>query len=392
MSNAPIYSIDPTAFWHDPYPDLAAMRSKTPICFVPELGATLLTRRDTIFDNEKKIDLFSSDQPQGLMTLLLGQNMMRKDGAPHKREREAVFPSLSPRTVKEHWLAKFDADAKTILDELTPRGEGDLFVDYALRLSANALREITGLTNMSYQEMNRVSQGMIDGVANYSGDPEVEARCRDCTASIDRHIDERLRTLEAEPDASMLSVQLQAGLTLEQARANIKLAISGGQNEPRDAIAGAIWALLSHPAQLQQCLRGETPWLKAFEEYARWVSPIGMSPRRVARAHCLDGVQFDTDDRVFLMFSSANRDEEAFDEPNRFNINRDLSDAVTFGAGPHFCAGAWASRALIAEVALPRIFERLNNLSLNGEIAFGGWAFRGPLSLPCRWSSAKASA
>ncbi|MEM1315534.1 MAG: cytochrome P450, partial [Pseudomonadota bacterium] len=60
---------------------------------------------------------------------------------------------------------------------------------------------------------------------------------------------------------------------------------------------------------------------------------------------------------------------------------------ISFGAGPHFCAGAWASRCLIGEVALPMLFEALPGLELDpeGETRFGGWAFRGPLSVPVRW-------
>ena len=91
--------------------------------------------------------------------------------------------------------------------------------------------------------MDRVSQGMIDGCANYAGDKAIEENCHDCTRSIDSHIDEMIPELKSKPNASILSVQLEAGLSEEQIRANVKLAISGGQNEPRDAIAGSIWAL-----------------------------------------------------------------------------------------------------------------------------------------------------
>ena len=70
---------------------------------------------------------------------------------------------------------------------------------------------------------------------------------------------------------------------MESMRANIKLAISGGQNEPRKAIAGTIWALLTHPEQFALVRDGKAKWLQVFEEYARWISPIGMSPRRVAK-------------------------------------------------------------------------------------------------------------
>lgn len=387
MSDAPRYDIDPAAFWADPYPDLARMRAQGPVLQVPQLGATLILRRDDIFTEEKRIEVFSSDQPEGLMTVLMGQNMMRKDGAPHMAERRAVFPTVSPRTVKDVWTAQFRARTARILGDLAPRGACDLVGDYAMPVSAEALKAITGLANMTAHEMNRVSQGMIDGCANYAGDPGIEANCHDCTASIDAHIDAMIPVLDAAPDQSLLSVQRRAGLSDAQTRANIKLAISGGQNEPRDAIAGAAWALLTHPEQLALVRQGQATWLQAFEEYARWISPIGMSPRRVARTHMLHGVTFDPEDRVFLMFGSGNRDEAVFPDPDRFDLTRDLGPAISFGAGPHFCAGAWAAKALIADVALPMLFERLPGLALDGETRFGGWAFRGPLTVPVRWDA-----
>lgn len=386
MSNAPVYEIDPIAFWKDPYPDLKRMRAEAPVAYVPQLGATLLTRRDDIFENEKKTDIFSSDQPQGLMTVLMGQNLMRKDGAAHMAERKAIFPSVSPKAVKSVWKTQFEADTTTILAELGPLGEADMVKDIAKRISGEALKAITGLTNMTWQEMDRVSQGMIDGCANYAGDPDVEARCHDCTASIDRHIDEMMPLLRGNPDSSMLSVQMLAKLPEQSIRANIKLTISGGQNEPRDVIAGLVWTLLTHPEQLSLIRTGEATWLQAFEEYARWISPIGMSPRRVAQPYVLKGVTFEPEERVFLMFGSGNRDESVFDEPEKFDIARNTSASIAFGAGPHFCAGAWASRCLIAEVALPMIFERLPELKLAGDVPFGGWAFRGPLEMPVKWS------
>ncbi|MGI9478340.1 MAG: cytochrome P450 [Hyphomicrobiaceae bacterium] len=387
MATAPRYDIDPKAFWVDPYDDLARMRRERPIAFVPQLGATLLTRRDDIFENEKKIDVFSSDQPDGLMTTLMGQNLMRKDGDAHMAERHAIFPSVSPKTVKNVWRAQFERETDRILSDLASRQGGDLVADFAMPVSAEALKAITGLTTMHFAEMNRVSQGMIDGCANYLGDPRVEATCHDCTASIDRHIDEMIPVVTQAPDMSLLSVQLQAGLTDAQVRANIKLAISGGQNEPRDAIAGAAWALLTHRDQLKMVLDGTVPWLKVFEEYARWISPIGMSPRRVARRYAIGDVIFEPDDRVFLMFGSGNRDETVFERPDAFDVTRDVAKSISFGAGPHYCAGAWASRCLIADVALPKLFAALPRLRLarDGDVAFGGWAFRGPLTVPCVW-------
>ncbi|WP_088287523.1 cytochrome P450 [Ideonella sp. A 288] len=388
MSNAPLVEIDLAAFWRDPYPALAAMRRDHPIAHVPQLGATLFTRRAHIVELEKLTEVFSSHQPQGLMNRLMGLNMMRKDGAAHIAERKPMLAALGPQAVRTHWEPIFRADTQRVLDALAPLGRAELVADCAMPVSAHALRALTGLVNMRWQDMDAWSQAMIDGIANYAGDPAIEARCHAATAGIDACITEAMPRLLRAPDPSLLSVMLRAGLPEDSVRANIKLSISGGQNEPRDAIAGAVWALLAHPAQLASVRRGDVTWRRVFDEYVRWISPIAMSPRRVAQRHTVDGVTLEPEDRVFFMFGSANRDEAFFDDPDRFDLGRNDSGAhIAFGAGPHYCAGAAASKSLIAEVALPAIFERLPGLRLapGADVRFGGWAFRGPLSLPVCW-------
>jgi cytochrome P450 len=218
--------------------------------------------------------------------------------------------------------------------------------------------------------MDAWSQGMIDGIATYTGDRAIEARCHAATAGIDAAIDDMLPVVKKAPNHSLLSVMIHGGMPEANVRHNIKLAISGGQNEPRKAIAGTIWALLTHPA-----------------EFARWISPIGMSPRRVAKAATVAGVEFAPEDRVFLMFGSANRDEAHFADAEKFDLTRDTAKSIAFGAGPHFCAGAAASRAMIADVALPSVFARLKGLRLDESepVRIGGWAFRGLFNLPVRW-------
>jgi cytochrome P450 len=389
MSNAPHFDIDVRDFWNDPYPALKRMRAETPIAFIPQLGSTIFTRRDDIFVSEKRIEVFSSHQPAGLMNVLMGHNMMRKDGDAHMSERAAMFPAVSPRTVRDTWRAQFQAHADRILDELAPQGRADLCKAFALPLSAECLKHITGLTNMRYQDMDAWSQAMIDGIANYTGDKAVEARCNAATAGIDAAIDDMIPVVTKHPNQSILSVLLAAGMAMESIRANIKLAISGGQNEPRDAISGTIWALLTHPDQLALVRDGQAKWIEVFEEYARWIAPIGMSPRRVARPWTYGGVDFEPEDRVFFMFGSANRDEACFDDPETFDITRDTAKSIAFGAGPHYCAGAWASRAMVADVALPSIFARLKNLRLDEAepVRIGGWAFRGLLNLPVVWDA-----
>src|SRR2546430_17552248 len=111
------------------------------------------------------------------------------------------------------------------------------------------------------------------------------------------------------PNHSLPSVMIRGGMPEQNVPNNIKLTISGGQNEPRKAIAGCIWALLTHPDQFARVQGGTVSWLAVFEELARWISPIGRSPRRLAKAATGNAAEFAADARGFLMFGSADRDE-----------------------------------------------------------------------------------
>ena len=385
MENKPIHNIDISNFKRNPYPDLKEMRALNPICFVPQVKATMICDRDSIYECEKNIDVFSSVQPKGLMTVLMGQNMMRKDGEDHLKERKTIFKSISPKTSRDHWRKKFEAIADNIVNNIKVLKFGDLLTLYARELSAECLKLVTGLTNMTSIEMDRVSQGMIDGCSNYTGNKEIEENCNNCTNSIDTHINEMIGKIQMNTDFSLLSTMLEGNLSAEQISANIKLAISGGQNEPRDAIAGCIWAVLNFG--LKEQLLEKDNWEQLFNEYCRWMSPIGMSPREIAKDFVYKNVTFKKGDRVFLMFSSANRDEKVFSNSDEFDLERDCSKSIHFGAGPHYCAGASIASTMISLVALPKLFAALPKLKLvdKEKYEFDGWAFRGITSLECEW-------
>ncbi len=385
MSDAPITHINLANFAADPYPALAGMRHHAPITFVPELGATLLTRRADIHREEKRIEVFSSVQPGGLMQQVMGQNMMRRDGDDHMAERRALFTALSPRTVADHWAPQFKRITEDRLDALAPLGGCDILRDFAMPVSGAALCAMTGLTNLRPDEMDAASQQMIDAIANYAADPDIERTGMAAADRIDTAIDARLAVLRGAPDPSVLSVLDRAGMARASIGANIKVIIGGGQNEPRDAIAGLVWALLAHPDQRTMIASGAANWRAAFGEYTRFIAPIQMAPRAVARRDTVSGVTFDVGDRVFLMFSSACRDEDSFQWPDLFDIRRDTSAAIPFGAGPHFCAGAAAARTLVADYAVPMLFARFPGIALAGPVPFHGWAFRGPTCVPVTW-------
>ena len=317
----------------------------------------------------------------------MGENMMRKDGDAHQIERKALFPALSPRTVRDVLAPQFNDIVQGHIDRIKPLGACDLVHDYAMPVAADALRVMTGLTNMAAAEMDAASQAMLDTAANYQGDPEIDAKGFGYAAHVLELIKERLPALRAAPDLSIISVLDQAGLSLDQIAGNVRVIIGGGQNEPRDAIAGTIWALLSHPDQHALITDGQSTYEDAFAESVRLIAPIGMSPRRVARNDTACCVGFEAEELIFFMFGSACRDEAHFDEPDRFDITPDTRRAIPFGAGPHVCAGAAAAHTLIAGHAVPHLFDQLEGLELAGDVPFAGWAFRGPTTCPVRWTS-----
>lgn len=385
----PVVNIDLAQFRADPYPTVARLRRDTPVAHVPQLDATLITRHADITRCEKLVTVFSSEQPGGLMTTLMGQNLMRKDGRAHLIERHAIMPALSARTTGSHWRKLLQPHVTATLAELQPRGKADLVADFAMPVAVLTLKEVTGLTTMRTRDMNTWSQAMIDGIANYACDPVVEADCHAATAGIDACITERFGDVAPGHDPSLLGVMRRSGMPEEAIRANIKLAISGGQNESRDAIAGAAWAILAHPEQRSLVDRGAAGWEQVFDEFVRWISPIGMSPRRIAKPFALHDITLAAQSRAFLMFGAANRDETIFQHPDRFDILRDTRQHVAFGAGPHFCAGAAVSRLLVAGLALPALFDTLPGLRLASghQVRFEGWAFRGPVSVPVEWDT-----
>ena len=92
--------------------------------------------------------------------------------------------------------------------------------------------------------------------------------------------------------------------------------------------------------------------------------PYRHEPRRISQDYEVLGYDFKKNDRVFLMFGAANKDPAFFVVPETFDVSRNTGSAISFGASPHFCVGAAASRILISEVALPKLFKAFPNLEL----------------------------
>lgn len=372
----------------NPYPIYRRLREEAPVAWVPSVGRYLVTRYADCHWIEQDAETFSANEDGSLMKRAMGHSMLRKDDPEHQVDRAAYGPVLRPKAIKETWTAVFEKNAEKYLDAFEAHGSGaDLHLGFAAPFAAENLREIMGFRNATKDDMQRWSQTMIDGTGNYADDPEVWAKSAASSAEVDAAIDELVPVLRADPDATLLSAVVGAGLPLEAIRANMKMTIGGGLNEPRDVLGTAAWALLSNPGQLAQVLADPALWATAFEEAVRWVAPIGMYPRQTTREVALGGVTLPRGARIGVVLGAANRDPEQFDDPETYNINREKKPHLAFGGGAHFCAGTWVARTSVANVALPRLFERFPQLRLADRPASeGGWVFRGMLELPVAWN------
>ncbi|MEX3011829.1 cytochrome P450 [Hoeflea sp. TYP-13] len=375
----------------DPYPSFQRIRKTASAVWVSDARINLVTRFDDIMTVERDHGRFASTNPGSLMNQVMGHSLMRKDDEAHQVERKAIEPSFRPGVVKNHWSPIFNDISRRLIDAFSDDGETDLFMSFAAPMASLGLAEILGLKNVAWQDLARWSQALMDGVGNYGADPEIIARATEASDGIDAAIDETLDHYRNNPDPSVLSSMLHAEHThtLDQIRANVKVIIGGGLNEPRDSILTTVYGLLLNPDQRARVEADRSLYRVAFEEAVRWVSPIGMYPRRVTCDTVLGDTALKEGDQIGICVGAANRDESHFSDPDSFNIFRDRGQHLGFGAGPHFCAGTWVARQMVGEIAVPMLFERLNNLRLDEDkpAKVSGWVFRGPISLPVRWDN-----
>ncbi|GER22731.1 cytochrome P450 [Zafaria cholistanensis] len=372
----------------DPFPIYRRLRAEAPVHWVPAVNRYMVVSYDACHTVEQDADTFSANEEGSLMKRAMGHSMLRKDDPEHRADRDSYGSTLRPGTIKNHWMEIFERNHRRYLDQLKAKGPGADFVwDYAAPYAAENLRLICGFHNATQEDLQRWSQTMIDGTGNYADDPEVWAKAAASSAEVDAAIDEMLVYLKDRPDPSLLSGLASMPIPLEAIRANLKMTIGGGLNEPRDVLATTAWALLSCPEQLEAVRSEPKLWAAAFEESVRWVAPIGMYPRQTTRETVLGGVRLPAGAKLGVVLGSANRDPKVWEDPESFNVLRAKKPHLAFGGGQHFCAGAWVGRASVAQVALPGAFAELRNLRLEpaGSAIAAGWVFRGMTSMPVAW-------
>ena len=381
--------IDAETLLADPYPAFDRIRALGSAVNVKAANLIMVTRFDDVVTVEQNATTFSSTNPQSLMNKFMGHTLMRKDFDDHAVERKAIEPSFRPGTAKRHWAPVFSEIAEHLIEQIAGRGKADLFTDFAAPMASLALSRILGFEDVGWEDLADWSQSLMDGCANYTDNPAVTERGLTAGNKIDEAIDRVIALHRGEENPTVLSSMSHAASeqSLEQIQANIKVIIGGGLNEPRDSILTTTLALLQNPEQRQAVEADPALYTKAFDEAVRWVAPIGMYPRLVQEDTLLGDTELIKGVQIGICVGAANRDPKHFDDPHDFDLFRNPNRHLGFGRGPHFCAGAWVSRQMVGEIAVPMLFKRLKNLRLDPAAppVERGWVFRGPTSLPVIW-------
>ena len=160
--------------------------------------------------------------------------------------------------IERHSLPEFRRVAAELIGGLEPRGSADLMRELCGPYAARCLGLVLGLTEASDDALQEWSQALMDGCANYGDDPAVWERSERAVAEIDAATDAAIERVRARPDHSVISAMVHFDgdgepLSREEVRANTKLVIGGGLNEPRDGLGFAIWALLAHRSSGRWC-------------------------------------------------------------------------------------------------------------------------------------------
>jgi len=333
--------------------------NKTPSVFSSHLGATQI--RDPAPDD----------------LAFVQRMLLNLDPPGHSRLRAVVNKAFTPRAVAR-LEAVVHERAEAIVDAVAGRGECDFPVDLGSELPLLTLAEVMGVPIAD----RALLRGWADRIIGFqdeeyaarqpAADPPVDPRSRAALADMFGYAGELAAAKRARPGEDILSVLLHA--EVDGARISDEefenffflLAVAGNETL-RNAVPGGMLALLEHPGERAR-LQGDLSLLPtAVDEMLRYVTPVIHFRRTATRDTTLAGRPIRAGDKVVVFYSSANRDETVFADPDRFDVGRRPNDHLSFGVGPHFCLGAALGRLQMTAM-FRQILTRLPDLELAGPV------------------------
>jgi cholest-4-en-3-one 26-monooxygenase len=255
------------------------------------------------------------------------------------------------------------------VSEALDRGDVDFVVDVAAKLPLVVIADLMGVPEADQPMLFHWTNQLMG-----SDDPEYNASIEDATqAGHDMYayattLAERARTHPKDDIISKLVAADMDGDRLSDMDFNrfFELLIMAGNETTRTALANGMKAFLDFPDQFEQLVRDPSLVELATSEILRWASPVLFFRRTVSQDFEYNGLPLHEGDKVGIWFVSANRDEEIFADPFRFDITRQPNPYVTFGGGgPHYCLGAHLARLEI-RVFFAELVARVANIEALG--------------------------
>ena len=320
-----------------------------------------ISRDTTTFSSERGSTFVDDQTEEALATLRL--TILNMDPPKHNRYRRLVSRGFTPRVVTQ-LLDAIETRAKRIVDDVIDRGECEFVEDVASKLPLEMICEMIGLPEADWPRMFELSNRMIGADdPDYQDDgPDGETAAMEIFA----YCDEVAADRRANPRDDIMSVLVHSeidGERLDDMELNlffVTLVVAGNETT-RNLINHSMLALMEHPDQAERLRRDPELWSTAVDEMLRWGTSIHNFRRTAMRDTEVRGQAIAEGDKVVMYYMSANRDEDVFPDPFRFDVGRTPNDHVTFGGGGvHYCLGANLAKAQIRAI-MRQIVDRLGD-------------------------------
>lgn len=367
--------LDGDFYVNDPYSTYAWMRANAPAYWDPINELWGISRYDDIVEIEKRKEVFiSSDQAKGgyRPNIPADKSIIGLDDPMHVVRRVLVSRRFTPRSVLE-WEGHIRGAVTRLFDDaLAHEAPVEIVSELAAPLPAMMIGHLLGFPDELWPKLQEWSERTIalGGGPRYHDEDGTMAVFEFVEACVqlynERKGDPRTDVMSAWIAAEEEGLRDGSEFGLDQIISDCLLVLDGGAETTRTVIARTLVNLTSRPDQWE-LLKNGADLDVAVEEFIRYVTPIHNMCRVATRDYDIGGATIGKGEQVVLMYSSANRDEAHFDDPETLDVTRTPNNHISFGFGTHFCLGASLARLEI-KLFFEELLRRVDHLELAGEV------------------------
>ena len=348
MERLAIDLLAPELYAGDPHATYAWMRANEPVYWDDANELWGISRYDDVVRIEKdKATFINSDTEKGgyRPNLPADPAIIGLDDPLHVKRRNLVSRRFTPRAASA-WEDDIRAKVTRLLDAVQAEGgTADIVEELAAPLPAMMIGKLLGFDEEEWPKLKHWSETTIamGGGPRYFNEVGMTSAMEFAQACADLFAAKR-----ENPGDDVLSHYTTAevdGCPMDEGTviADSLLLLDGGAETTRTVIAHTILNLVNNPGEVEK-LRNGADLTVAVEEFIRYVTPVHNMCRVASVDAEVGGVTIPKGNQVVLMYSSANRDEAHFDDPDRFDVTRNPNNHIAFGFGTHFCLGASLAR------------------------------------------------